>query len=198
LMFEQMASNFSFPVRTIFRQILKPRLNNLLCKAIGKNASMFSPLFHNTVNATIVQGGDKINVIPSKIKVDLDGRLLPGFTPEDLIRELVAVIGVDIEIEVVNYDPCPGEPDMGLFDTLGKVLVELDTEAIPIPMMLTAVTDARFFSRLGIQTYGYTPMQLPEDMSFTRVIHGANERIPIEALNFGTEAIFQVLQRFHG
>ncbi|MGD8456981.1 MAG: M20/M25/M40 family metallo-hydrolase [Anaerolineales bacterium] len=198
LMFGEMASHFSFPIRTFIRLILNPRFTDLVFKIMGQDASTFTPLFHNTVNATIVQGGDKVNVIPSEIKVDLDGRLLPGFTPEDMIKEIRAMIGDEVELEVVSYDPGPSAPDIGFFDMLGEVLVEMDPEAIPIPMMLTAVTDARFFSRLGIQTYGYTPMQLPEDMRFTRVIHGANERIPVEAVSFGTDAIYQVLQRFGG
>jgi acetylornithine deacetylase/succinyl-diaminopimelate desuccinylase-like protein len=198
LMFGEMASHFSFPIRTFIRLILNPRFTDLVFKIMGEDASTFTPLFHNTVNATIVQGGDKVNVIPSEIKVDLDGRLLPGFTPEDMIKEMRVVIGDEVELQVVSYDPGPSAPDMGFFDMLGEVLVEMDPEAIPIPMMLTAVTDARFFSRLGIQTYGYTPMQLPEDMRFTRVIHGANERIPVEAVSFGTDAIYQVLQRFGG
>jgi acetylornithine deacetylase/succinyl-diaminopimelate desuccinylase-like protein len=37
---------------------------------------------------------------------------------------------------------------------------------------------------------------LPDDFKFASVIHAANERIPIEALDFGTQAIFDVLQRF--
>jgi len=198
LMFEQMASNFSFPIKTFIRQILKPRFTDTVFKVMGENAALFMPLFHNTLNATIVEGGDKVNVIPCEIRVDLDGRLLPGYTSQDMIREMRDVVGDEVEIEVVKFEPCPPAPDMGLFDTLGDVLVELDPDGIPLPLMLTAVTDARFFAKLGIQTYGFTPMQLPDDMSFTRVVHAANERIPVDAVDFGTQAIFKVLQRFHG
>jgi acetylornithine deacetylase/succinyl-diaminopimelate desuccinylase-like protein len=197
-MFEELASNFSFPMNSLFRQLLNPRRTDAILKAMGDKRSLFLPLFHNTVNATIVSGGDKVNVIPSEIKVELDGRLLPGFTPEDMVNELISLLGDDIELEVVRYDPGPSEPDMGLFELLSDALVEADPEGIPLPMMLTAVTDARFFSKLGIQTYGYTPMQLPDIMDFTRVVHGSNERIPVDAITFGTEVIYKVLQRFHG
>jgi acetylornithine deacetylase/succinyl-diaminopimelate desuccinylase-like protein len=61
---------------------------------------------------------------------------------------------------------------------------------------MMGVTDARFFSQLGIQTYGFTPMQLPTDFKFTELAHAANERIPVEAMDFGTQAIFDVLKRF--
>jgi acetylornithine deacetylase/succinyl-diaminopimelate desuccinylase-like protein len=58
------------------------------------------------------------------------------------------------------------------------------------------VTDARFFSRLGIQTYGFTPLRLPEDFNFIRTIHAADERVPVEAIDFGVRAISSALQKF--
>jgi len=181
-----------------FSQILNPRLTDVILKAMGENNALFLPLFRNTVNATIVSGGDKVNVIPSEIQVELDGRLLPGFTPEDMVNELRSLIGDDVELEIIRYDPGPSEPNMGLFKLLGDTLIEADPEGIPLPMMLTAVTDARFFSKLGIHTYGYTPMQLPDFMNFSNIVHGSNERIPLEAIKFGAEIIYKVLQRFHG
>jgi len=54
----------------------------------------------------------------------------------------------------------------------------------------------RLFARLGIQTYGFLPMQLPKDMQFTKLIHAADERIPVEAIGFGTDAIYRVLERY--
>jgi acetylornithine deacetylase/succinyl-diaminopimelate desuccinylase-like protein len=127
----------------------------------------------------------------------LDGRLLPGCVPDNIIGEIKEIVDDDIELEVIRYDPGPLEPDMGLFDTLAAVLRSLDPEGIPIPYLLSASTDARFFSKIGIQTYGFIPMQLPESLNFTRLIHAADERIPVEALTFGSEAIYQLLQCFH-
>jgi len=51
-------------------------------------------------------------------------------------------------------------------------------------MLLPATNDAKFFSRLGIQTYGFTPMVLPEEFNFMQTIHAADERIPVEAPGF--------------
>nr|HET6901832.1 M20/M25/M40 family metallo-hydrolase [Ktedonobacteraceae bacterium] len=99
------------------------------------------------------------------------------------------------ELEVTSYDPGPAEPDMVLFDTLAGILKEADAHGTPLPMLLPAVTDGRFFSRLGIQTYGFLPMLLPENFNFTQTIHAADERIPVEAVEFGTHAIYEALQR---
>jgi acetylornithine deacetylase/succinyl-diaminopimelate desuccinylase-like protein len=62
-------------------------------------------------------------------------------------------------------------------------------------MLLPGITDGRFFSRLGIQTYGFLPMQLPADLPFMQLIHAENERLPAAAVEFGAAAIGRVLER---
>ena len=173
-----------------------PAMTDLILKLLGERGYVFYPLFRNTVSPTILSGSTKINVIPSEVSVELDGRLLPGFKPEDMIRELKTVVGDEVQFETLQFVPGPAEPNMDLFNTLAGILREADSEGIPIPLLLSAVTDARYFSQLGIQTYGYLPMLLPEDFNFTRSVHTANERIPVSAVEFGTNAIYKLLQRF--
>ena len=194
-MFETMASALPFPSGLVLRQLLKPTLADHVLKLLGERGRTFDPLLHNTVSATIVRGGEKVNVIPSEIILDLDGRLLPGYGPDDMVTELRQILSPEVEIGLVRHELGPAEPDMGLFDTLAGVLQEADPEGIPLPLLLTGTSDARFFSRLGIQTYGFIPMNLPAEFSFTQAIHGADERIPVGAVGFGSEAIYQVLQR---
>jgi len=195
-MIDTMASTLPFLSGFVFRRLLNPRLTNSVLKLIGESRKNIEPLLRHTVNPTIVRGSNKTNVIPTEIELEIDGRLLPGYSPEDLVAELRRFISDEVELELVLYYPCPGEPDMGLFGTLSSILRESDPDGIPLPMLLPGTTDAKFLSRLGIQTYGFTPMDLPQDFNFTRTIHSADERIPIEALDFGSEAIYKVLQRF--
>ena len=128
--------------------------------------AQFEPMLRNTVNATIVRGGAKVNVVPSEIELELDGRALPGFTPEQLIAELHDLAGDDIEVELVRHDRGASTPDLGLFDTLAEVIRELDPEGIPMPLLQIGVTDGRFFAQAGVQTYGFLPMRLPPDFAF--------------------------------
>jgi acetylornithine deacetylase/succinyl-diaminopimelate desuccinylase-like protein len=181
----------------IMRSLLKPRLTDQALRLLGAKAAQFEPMLRNTVNATIVRGGAKINVVPSEIELELDGRALPGFTPEQVIAELHDLAGDDIEVELVRHDPGAAAPDLGLFETLAEVIRDLDPDGIPIPLLQIGVTDGRFFSQACVQTYGFLPMRLPEDFDFTKLIHAADERIPVDAVEFGAEAVWRAVQRFH-
>jgi acetylornithine deacetylase/succinyl-diaminopimelate desuccinylase-like protein len=128
--------------------------------------------------------------------VVLDGRLLPGCAPADLVRELHGLLGDDVELEVVKYDPGPPEADLSLFGTLASILEQADPGSTAIPLLMPGVSDARFFGLLGIQTHGFTPMKLPQGFDFWSTVHGADERIPVDAVEFGTRAVGQVLRRF--
>jgi acetylornithine deacetylase/succinyl-diaminopimelate desuccinylase-like protein len=197
-MIEAISSNLPFPKNMVFRQLLNPILTNNMLKLMGELNPYIDPLLHHTVNATIVSGGSKVNVIPSEITVKLDGRLLPGFGPDDMLSELRRVVGKEVRLEVLRYEPGPAEPDMGLFDTLAGILKKFDPDGTPMPLLLPAITDARIFSRLGIQTYGFTPMRLPVGFNFFETIHAADERIPVEAVEFGANAIHELLHCYKG
>jgi acetylornithine deacetylase/succinyl-diaminopimelate desuccinylase-like protein len=195
-MIETIASALPFPANRLMPLLFKQSMAGRVLPLLGTRGQLFEPMLHNTVNATIVQGGVQINVVPSEIVLQLDGRLLPGYGPEEFISELRHLIGDDVELEVIRYDSVSAEIDMGLFDTLAGILREGDPDGIPMPLLVAAVTDGRFFSRLGIQTYGFTPMKLPAGFIFQEFIHAADERIPVEALSFGVDAVYKVLQQY--
>jgi acetylornithine deacetylase/succinyl-diaminopimelate desuccinylase-like protein len=196
LMFTTIASELGGISGLMIRQLTNPLLTNTILNLLGERGRTFDPLLHNTVSATILHGSDKINVIPSEVTVGLDGRLLPGYRPEDMFTELRKIIGSEVEFEVARYDEGPVEPDMGLFDTLSAILVEDDPGCIPVPLLMSGCTDGRFFSRLGIQTYGFLPMPLPKGFNFAKTIHSVDERVPAESIDFGTNAIYKLMQRY--
>jgi len=195
-MIEAIVPELPAPMAMPLRGLLVPALTDRMLDILGERARTFDPLLHNTASVTVLSGGEKINVIPGEISLEIDCRLLPGFSPADVFAELRALAGVEVDFELVRHDPVQGEPDLAMFDLLARTLRELDPSGTPIPLLLPGVTDGRFFSRLGIQTYGYLPMQIPEEMAFMSLIHAENERLPVAAMEFGTEAIRRVLERF--
>ncbi len=195
-MFSAISSKLGGVSGLLLGQLPNPALTDRLLNLLGKRGSAFAPLVRNTASPTILHASSKVNVIPGEVSLELDGRLLPGFGPQDMVSELRQILGPDAQIDVLRYDPGPAEPNMAWFETLGGVLREADPQGTPIPLLLSGVTDGRFFSRLGIQTYGFLPMQLPDDFNFTATIHAADERIPVQSLDFGAKAIYAALSRY--
>jgi acetylornithine deacetylase/succinyl-diaminopimelate desuccinylase-like protein len=194
---EGMAEALPRPQALLLRSLLDPRLAEATLRVAKlEQLRMIERALRNTVSVTIVRAGSKINVIPAEVELELDGRTLPGYGPDDLIRELHDLVGPELELELVRHDATPAEPDMAWFEGLGAILRELDPEAVPVPMLQVGVTDGRFFARLGIQTYGFLPLRLPKDFELTKLIHAADERVPADALRFGAEAIGRAVERY--
>jgi len=113
--------------------------------------------------------------------------------------ELRRLIGPNIEIDyAVDGKPGRAEPDLELFPLLADVVRRRDPDAVPVPFMMPAVTDGRWFAELGIQPYGFTPLLLPDGFEFQKLTHAANERIPVAAVEAGAEMVFDLLNRYPG
>jgi acetylornithine deacetylase/succinyl-diaminopimelate desuccinylase-like protein len=197
MMIEAMSSALPFPRNMILRLLLNPRLTDHILKLLGEKGRTLHPLLHNTVNALKIEGGQTDNImIPNKIEVNLSAYILPGYRPEDVIAELRKLLLSDADFEILIFEPVPGKPDMALYNMLAQILREDDPAGKPMPMILPAATDGRLFSRLGIQTYGFLPMNLPPDFNFSQYTHADNERIPVEVLDFGSKAIYKFLERY--
>ncbi len=197
MMVEAMAEGIGGVDGWVLRRLLNPALTDAILDLMGGQLHLLEPLLHNTVSPTILHGSEKINVIPAEVSVELDTRLLPGQTPEMVMAELRPLAGEEAEMEVLVSDPTvPPEPDMSLFGMLGDTLRQLDPDGIPVPLLLGGATDGRYLAALGIQSYGFLPMRLPKGFDFSPTIHAADERIPVEALYFGTRAIYKAIRRY--
>ena len=193
------ASHLSEQEGSYFKQLLDPAKTDDIIEIIkDRTGNFFDPLMHNTVNAIIVKGGERINVVPGEVTLYLDGRILPGLNDNDLRDELISVIGHDCDIKITDYEQSKADADLSLFDMLSDILTKNEPDCIPIPIVISASTDARLLAKLGIQTYGYLPIDLPEGFDFMKSVHAADERIPVKALYSGTDAIYQVIKKYKG
>ena len=195
---EGMAEALPTPQSLVLRSLLDPRLAELTLRAPLPELRPLDRALRNTVSATIVHGGEKINVIPSSVELELDGRLLPGFGPDDLIREIHTLVGMDLELEVIRHDAYPAHSDLTQMPMLSDILRELDPDGVPVPLLQIGVTDGRFLADIGIQTYGFLPLRLPDGFVFSGLIHAANERVPADAIRFGAQAVGMAIERYAG
>jgi len=156
---------------------------------------------HNTVSPTRLTAGRLTNVIPSEATAALDGRLLPGFDQESFLAELRPRLGRDlgrgIEIEVEHYSPPLEVPsDTPLFRAIETQLRRHDPDAIVVPYMLNGATDAKLFSQLGMQCYGFSPLRLRPEEPFDHLIHAHDERVGTDALAFGVKVLYETVRNF--
>jgi acetylornithine deacetylase/succinyl-diaminopimelate desuccinylase-like protein len=193
---EAMADALPRPQSLVLRSLLDPRLAEVTLRAPIEQMRPLDRILRNTVTATIVHGGAKINVVPSEIELELDGRSLPGYGPDEIIREIHDLVGPALELEVTRHDPYPAHSDLSQLPLLSSILRELDPEAVPVPLLQAGVTDGRFFASIGIQTYGFLPLKLPDGFEFLKVVHAADERVPADAIRFGAEAVGRVIERY--
>jgi acetylornithine deacetylase/succinyl-diaminopimelate desuccinylase-like protein len=196
LMFGAVGAALPLPQRVALEALGRPPLAGAALRLLGAQGESFRPLLHHTVTPTSVRGGEGPNVVPGEVTVELDGRLLPGFTPDDLLAELRPLAGPGADVEVTGYEPGPPAPDLTLFPTLAAVLREGDPSGTAVPFLSPGASDARLFARLGIQTYGFLPMDLPRGFRYAQAIHGPDERIPVEAVAFGAGALRALLRRY--
>ena len=70
-----------------------------------------------------------------------------------------------------------------------KSVLAYDPEAHVLPYALSAGTDNKALSFLGITGYGFIPLRLPADLDFPAMFHGVDERVPTETLEFGTQIL---------
>jgi acetylornithine deacetylase/succinyl-diaminopimelate desuccinylase-like protein len=166
-----------------------------------REALRLESVLRHTVNPTIVRTTEKINVVPSMITVDLDGRILPGgYTVEDFVGELRELVGADFEHELLLEGSMVrpeliGEPRFGgFYDTMAEILAKADPDGTPLPMVSPASTDARLFAQLGIRCYGWLPLKLPTGVDYRGLLHTADERVPVDALEFGTQCLAELLR----
>ncbi len=166
-------------------------------EAIGPGCERFESLFRDTANPTIARSGMKFNVIPSEARVEIDSRILPGRSHEDVVRELRMLLGRDVEIQVLAAGPrTKPNVDYSLFDTLAGILKDLDPSGTPIPYLFNESPDGRLLEDFGMQNYGFLPMDLSPEMDLPSVIHGEDERVPLSSISFGADALFELLKRY--
>jgi acetylornithine deacetylase/succinyl-diaminopimelate desuccinylase-like protein len=204
LFIKGIAEEQPFPRSWFVRQLLNPLLSPRVEKRIPDPGfkGMAGAILRNTFVPTVVQGGQKINVIPSECFCQVDCRILPGVTPERVKEEVHHLLFDlrDYEIEVLQTSPASESPSENpLYRALEKALKDLDPKAKMIPTMLTGATDSRFFRDQGAVAYGFQPMMPMDNLAeYLSRVHGHNERISAQDLLFGTRVLYQVLKEVCG
>ncbi len=157
---------------------------------------------HTTISPNVVHGGQKTNVIPDEVVIELDVRTLPGQSGADVERMLADALGpdlaADVEVQLIRERPASASPvDTPLYRALGEVARRFYPEATLVPRITAGGTDATFFREVGTVAYGFglfsralTPGE------FASRFHGNDERVDVESLRLTTEAWLALAERW--
>jgi acetylornithine deacetylase/succinyl-diaminopimelate desuccinylase-like protein len=149
-------------------------------------------LTHTTISPNIARGGDKTNIIPDTVDIEVDIRTVPGTTRADVDAMLADALGElapHVEITVLQDAHSTMSPtDNALWDTVAKHTRIAYPGAQMVPGIVVGGTDARFYRDRGRVAYGAGLYSAGFDSStFGSRFHGHNERIDIESLALATE-----------
>ena len=154
-----------------------------------------------TYAPTMIEASKKRNVIPSLCEITVDSRLLPGQTPAESEAIVRSVLGDgDYELDWIEASGGTRSPvESPLWDTLEAWVRKNDPEAGLAPMCLSGFTDSHWMREaFGTVAYGFFPMRAMDAEVATLLIHSANERIPVDDLEFAVDFYRDAAQHFSG
>ncbi|MDR3662934.1 MAG: M20/M25/M40 family metallo-hydrolase [Mycobacterium sp.] len=165
-----------------------PDLEGSIAK-LGGIARIVGATLRDTANPTMLKAGYKANVIPATAEAMIDCRVLPG-RKEAFEREVDELLGPNVTRSWERDLPSVETSfDGELVDAMNAAILAVDPEARTVPYMMSGGTDAKAFVRLGIRCFGFAPLRLPPDLDFAALFHGVDERVPVEALQFGAKVL---------
>lgn len=180
-LFDTLGRRSTFAYRLIFANLwcFMPVLD-LICRLSGGE---LNALIRTTVAVTRMQGSDAYNVLPPKGKVGLNLRLLSGETVEEATARVKKVIkNEDIAVSIVSaLEPSTCSPtDSPAWEKLCTAVAQTFDKTVVSPYLMMACSDSRHYCRITDKVYRFSPMRLSKEER--KMIHGNNERIPVDTL----------------
>jgi acetylornithine deacetylase/succinyl-diaminopimelate desuccinylase-like protein len=158
----------------------------------------FNAMLHETAAVTgLIAGVNAANVIPAEASAIVDGRYLPGTSLEKFLSLVREVVGPGVEIEPFeSADGVESDPGGPLWETIVRVMQRRLPGCVVAPNMITGMTDAKDYARIGIKTYGFSPIKLEKGENIADLYHAPNERISVAGLIEGSTWLYDVVEEF--
>ena len=158
---------------------------------------LIEPLLGMTVSPTKAHASEKRNVIPALCEITVDVRLLPGQTPGDAEAALRSWLGPG-EYELVNTEAEGGTRSAiggPLWDAVQSFVEAEEPGAVAAPICVAGFTDSHWLRQaFGTVAYGFFPARALDAETAARLIHSANERVPVTDLELGVRFLRHAAQ----
>jgi acetylornithine deacetylase/succinyl-diaminopimelate desuccinylase-like protein len=151
-------------------------------------AEVVEPLLSFTVSPTMVEASKKRNVIPALCEVTVDCRILPGQSRDEVESAVRACLGdADYDLEWGAAQGGTRSPmETPLWDAVTSFVEQEEPGAQAVPLIVPGFTDSHWVrDAFGTVSYGFFPIRAMDAETAARLIHSADERVPVDDLELG-------------
>ena len=192
-MFKRLAENTPGITGKVLKTIARPgRISGEVLARVGAEPAA---MVRTTVAATELEGSDGTNVLARRAAVTLNIRISVTESVESTIEGIRKRIS-DPKIKhtvLTSSEPSPISPvDSEQFELLESCIKDSHPEALPVPYIMMAATDSRFFASISEHVYRFAPLSM--DKQQRGAIHGTNESVAIEELAKGVRFYTKLLK----
>jgi acetylornithine deacetylase/succinyl-diaminopimelate desuccinylase-like protein len=196
--FEQLARVEDDETAKWIRALEMPSRQSLAVKRVAEMSPIWNSMMRDTIAPTMLQAGVRMNVVPSEARANLNIRLLPGDSINDVVADLKKVVNdPQIRFEVVPNGGMPSPPS-SLESPLYKTIQQASEKEFPgivtMPYMSTGATDSAQLRLHNVQAFGLLPFPLAEEDVLR--MHADDERIPLESFRKGVEFLYRIVNDF--
>jgi acetylornithine deacetylase/succinyl-diaminopimelate desuccinylase-like protein len=164
-------------------------------------ASTIAAIVRDTASVGMITAGVRYNVIPGSAELEIDCRTLPGTTEGQMRAELRRRIGDELwtrlDVELMQIGAAVRSPiDHPLYRVIEEVVKDHDPEGVTLPFLAPFATDAKHLARIGVPVYGFSPLALGPGEGLLDLMHADDERIRIDALEWGLPVLWDAVIGF--
>jgi len=196
--FEQLAKIEDDEIGKWMRALETPGRADLAVKHISDESPMWNSMLRDTIAPTMLQAGVRVNVVPSEETANLNIRMLPGHSIEELMGQFTKIVNdPQIKFKLApdsGENAPPSDLTSPLFQTIERLTPQDFPGAITVPLLGTGATDSASLRLHKVQAYGLEPFPMIEDDSSR--VHGDNERIPVDGFHKGVIFLYHVVSDF--
>jgi acetylornithine deacetylase/succinyl-diaminopimelate desuccinylase-like protein len=178
-------------IQVVVGQELEPEEALRLARETDEAAAeLLEPLLAFTLSPTMISASERRNVIPHLCEVEVDCRLLPGQTQDEVEPVLREVLGDgDYSLEWIEArGGTRSELGTPLWDAVESFVASIEPEATLLPVCVAGFTDSHWLREaFGTVAYGFFPSKAMDPQLASRLIHSANERIVLDDLELAVD-----------
>jgi acetylornithine deacetylase/succinyl-diaminopimelate desuccinylase-like protein len=183
--FKRMADIMPAPESARYRALLDPGSAGAAAadSYLAENAPGYASMLRTSISPTMIEGGYRINVIPSEARATLDVRMLPDENPDQFLAAMTRVINDPAVVARYVNDAGalrpsgrPARIDSEAFAAIQSA-ASRNYDTVTIPMMGTGATDMAQVRAKGAECYGIGPAADVEDGPKGYGAHSDQERI---------------------